>query len=1553
MSEPTIEKDLDGARRRLLDTGTRSRLIHINRTNRRANCLNIINEQSDDIFKILRKNGQKMRFKAMGKDKGIDGEEMLLAMPDERLEPGARRYTDKFLETPLGPEALERRLLRLASDAKTAEEEQGLNILYLAIGFLRWKESANSEVVREAPLILLPVSLLRNKNTSSYNIQVRDDDLTTNLSLQKRLQEDFGISLPEIDETDEWCPSNYFARIKKAISTQPSWGIDVNGMQLGFFSFAKLLMLNDLNANAWPDNSLLSNSMLESLLQKGFEASEPLFGAEDKLDQLLSPADIIQIIDADASQTKVIEEVRKGSSLVVQGPPGTGKSQTITNIIAAAVHDGKSILFVAEKMAALSVVHDRLVKTGLRDICLEIHSKTANKKALAQEIGRTLKNSNSIPSPVGDTKKLKQARDKLNKIADTLHQSMPENGESPFQTMSELIGFIGIDKKLPEISRDGLEKLSREKRSQICDSIKQFVEVLSCSGPREQHPYRGTKELDLQPTDLARLESELAQAIKAITKLQNKTKKFSKQLRRDEPASVVESIQLADDIMELNSISTITPERISALYEYCDNPHTVEALTIGFRWQNAHQKVNNLFAAPAWSADLSTLRFAIARGRSSFLSRWFGGYRRASADFATLLSKPLPKKPSDRLALVDKLLEIQKLRQQLQAEENWLSAFLGNLWRGERTPFGELLKTCKKFSKLKKSGRFAVADEILTTLQEFSDPVASSDSLKQFSEKVLEKAGAPIKRLRLNLKEAGIRKLENMPLVDLRHMFERMHDSTARYTDWVTLEQAVKSMREEGASAIVKAVSKKQIRPEDAIDEFLYACAEERWESARKSFPELKRLQSLDRHKEVKRFRDLENARIEETKSLILNRHRDKIPRGSMGEMGIIRGEIARKRGHKPIRRLIESAGGMIQRIKPVLLMSPLSVAQFLPPGKIDFDLLVIDEASQVRPEDSFGVIARAKQIVVIGDQKQLPPTSFFDRLVDEGEDEEEDTIRASATEMESILSLCEARGMRQQMLEWHYRSRDPSLIRVSNAEFYENNLVLLPSPLEHDENYGLKFRRVDGFYSRGSTRTNKVEAQAVVKAMAQHAKEWPDYSLGVVTFSKAQADMMRQILEFERRQNDVLDRFLREGQKEDVFVKNIENVQGDERDVIFISVGYGPQEANGRLASMNFGPINKEGGERRLNVLFSRARIRCEIFCSFDPEDMNINRIHSDGPRVLKKFLDFAKTGKIEEHHPTGLAADSPFEEDVARFIRSLGYKADFQVGSAGFRIDIGVRHPDRPGQYIVAVECDGAAYHSALWARERDRLRQEILEKLGWRFHRIWSTDWFHRCEQEKKRLREMLENICALTLDGIVVPGTNAKLQGKENKNIKEEEEEGVERIVIDHVRVSMPLYSRANVRASTSCEPHEAPLSQLVKLVEKIVRAEGPLHENELARRVSSAFGKERTGRRIMEAVEAATKTTLEQNQDILNRGEFLLTAEQETNPPVRDRHEEEGSLLKAEHLPPMEICAARSIVVRENGEMSEEDTIRSIARLLGFKQVGKNLRERIATALASK
>ena len=446
--------------------------------------------------------------------------------------------------------------------------------------------------------------------------------------------------------------------------------------------------------------------------------------------------------------------------------------------------------------------------------------------------------------------------------------------------------------------------------------------------------------------------------------------------------------------------------------------------------------------------------------------------------------------------------------------------------------------------------------------------------------------------------------------------------------------------------------------------------------------------------------------------------------------MNTIRAEIGRVRGRMPIRKLFKTTGETLQRIKPVLLMSPISVAQFLPPNSIEFDLLVIDEASQVRPEDALGLVLRAKQMVVVGDKKQLPPTSFFDRVVaDEEEADPDENIEsalgaaARATDLESILALCEARGLNTSMLRWHYRSRHPSLIAVSNAEFYKH-LIMPPATRTDRTSEGLILRRVAGAYDRGGKRTNLIEAEAVVNAVVSHARSGTGLSLGVVTFSTAQRDAIEGLLEIKRRSDAKLDELLREGKGEDVFVKNLENVQGDERDVILVSVGYGPRSAGTRLESMSFGPVSSDGGERRLNVLFTRARSRCEIFASFAAGDIDLDRAKGEGPRVLKRFLQYAESGVLEERISTSEDADSPFEDAVSNFHRGVrATRSTSQVGSAGFKIDLAVRHPNHPGRYVLAVECDGATYHRGLWARERDRLRQEILENMGWRFHRIWS--------------------------------------------------------------------------------------------------------------------------------------------------------------------------------------------------------------------------------------
>ena len=1221
---------LEDARRRLVETGTRNRLIHVNRSAKRANVLDVVGERSADVFDLLRTSGKTMRFQPVEEEETpSEAEPLLLALAEDPEDPGAReaRYRDLLLETRLGPEALQRRLLRLFTDARTAEEEQGVNILYLAMGFLRWYESDSSDVMRESPLILVPVELVRDDRRASFNLRARDTEIVTNLPLQERLRADFGFELPELLDEDGFTPDAYFDELTDRIAGRPRWSLDRDGMQLGFFSFSKLLMMRDLEPERWPEDAFEAHPVLGGLLDGGFERCSPLFGPQERLDPRLEPGDLLHVVPADASQTRVIEEVRAGRNLVVQGPPGTGKSQTIANIIAAAAHDGKRVLFVAEKMAALSVVHDRLRKVGLGDLCLEIHSRAANKREMLGELARTLAAGASAPETPDPPDALREARDRLNGVAELLHAPVPGYAFTPFRAMAEIARYVGKGAPPPRIPRDGLARLDEPTRRELADRVDAYAELLASTGPRAEHPFFGVEATALQPTDLQRLGPDLSRAAEAVSELNETAVRIAEAAGQPAPETVEQCETLRDLLMAAGQRPHEGRGATAALLDRAGETRLGEALEAGAAWAAARGQADATFTEAAFGADPGALRSRLAPGVGSFWSRLFGPYRGASRELATLLTGPLPKAPADRLALLDRLIMIRSLRRTLSEEEGYLSDLLGPEWRGERTPFSDLRDQAVWLARL-------TAITQVESAEALDRVCATADEAERLgSDLMMTRSGLLAVADRLALSWDGL------TLSEIEERLIAMGDGIGRYGEWSRLSTMAARLEADGLGPLLALLDEGALEPGQAVDELIFASAEARWEAARAALPDLDGLAHLDRHALVETFRGLEEARMGETRRLVRAKHLAQLPTGASGQMGFLRGEMAKQRRHKPIRQIMRAAGRMVQRIKPVLLMSPISIAQYLPPGSTEFDLLLIDEASQVRPEDALGAIARCKQIVVVGDQKQLPPTSFFDRVSgteEEDEYEDEDIRTASATEMESVLTLCEARGLNPAMLEWHYRSRDPSLITVNNAEFYEHRLILPPSPVQNDPEFGLAFRRVPGVYSsrsRGGGRpgTNRIEAEAVAAAVAEHARTRPDLSLGVVAFSKAQSDMLTEVLEIARREDEILDAFLREGRAEDVFVKNIENVQGDERDVILISVGYGPSEPNGRLASMSFGPVNGEGGERRLNVLFSRARTRCLVFCSFDPNDIDTSRTSRDGPRVLKRFLEFARSGHHE----------------------------------------------------------------------------------------------------------------------------------------------------------------------------------------------------------------------------------------------------------------------------------------------------------------------------------
>ncbi len=460
-------------------------------------------------------------------------------------------------------------------------------------------------------------------------------------------------------------------------------------------------------------------------------------------------------------------------------------------------------------------------------------------------------------------------------------------------------------------------------------------------------------------------------------------------------------------------------------------------------------------------------------------------------------------------------------------------------------------------------------------------------------------------------------------------------------------------------------------------------------------------------------------------------------PKSTWSEMSLIDNEINKKKRFVALRDLTSRAGKALQELKPCWMMSPLAVAQYLRRGDIHFDLCIIDEASQMPPEDAVGALTRCNQALVVGDTNQLPPTNFFRRMVDDEDADEDETVLD-----ESILEMANAAFRPKRRLRWHYRSRHSGLIKFSNRLVYDDNLIVFPSANENRKDMGVSYVKVDGSYKAG---LNGPEATAMIDATLKFMYHEPDRSLGVVTLNQKQRDLITDELEYalrnSHRANAYIDDWkVRNDGLESFFVKNLENVQGDERDVIFIGTVYGAESPGGPVMQ-RFGPINGLAGRRRLNVLFSRAKEKIVTFSSMTAADIRADEFGNPGTYMLKRWLEYSATGVLEAGSETSREPDSDFEKFVIDQIRSMGCEAVPQVGVAGYFVDIGVKHPEWPHGYILGVECDGASYHSSISARDRDRLRQEVLENLGWHFHRIWSTDWFNDPQKEATRLRERI--------------------------------------------------------------------------------------------------------------------------------------------------------------------------------------------------------------------
>ncbi len=1339
-SSNKIEKEFENLRKELLDLTLRNQLLNFKT---RAKTIKVENQSPINIFQTLVIQNKKMYFGANKKEKKEEKSRFSI-WDHSPIDFSKFSDGDKALRANLTPNELQKRLFYINNQAKTMLQEQGYNILYLAVGFLEWYDNSKPKQKNYAPLILIPVTMERKKVGKSFDLSWTGEDIQTNISLKAKLKEN-GLKLPDFEfKKYSEVIDHYIKEVSDVISPMKGWKVN-NDIALGFFSFTKFVMYNDLNPESWDDNVDLTKKELIQAIFNPQDNSTESFREED-VDTQLEYENMYQVLDADSSQIAAIQDVKAGRNLVVEGPPGTGKSQTIVNLIAELLAEGKSVLFVSEKMAALDVVKNRLQAVGLGKFVLELHSHKTRRKKFLKDLEKAANVRAEQPFNVDQTvRKLETLKKQLDDYAEVIHKPSYAVNLSPFQLygMKESADdhFSKKDTIIPLVRFSNPESITIKDLDDIILSLESITELYQTISA--ENPWSKCAPKSLLPADLREIELLINDTIQALDNflVERDIVYETFGIKKPDTLNEFRKSLKAFELIESKNSSLIDSTIIQS--SAWSNSANADVLINNLETYQNQAKILDKFNDNILEADINGLIAEI----NQLANKKFRLFKnKQNEDLVERYYKG--QVPSTKQIIVD-LVQVQKtiaIKEQLETNDYLAKSYFGDFWHPKANvdDLRAITRWMKEFVQLIEEGIFSQNTVNLLSKDLFN--INPADNLADYIQvgRDFENKLSKLKdKLNPRSKLIFKRDTEDVTFDQWKNQLNSWRGQLSSLHLWSQYLNTKNAAKGTFAEPFIEVIEKRNIKKED-VEPLVYGNFADALLNI--LFAENQELATFigELHENrIREFQDLDKRILELNRKRIFHKLNSNIPKifgaGANKEAQILAGEFTRKSGHLPVRKLLQKAGGVIKQIKPVFMMSPLSIAQYLDPTneELQFDVVIFDEASQVKPQDALGAFMRGKTAVVMGDTQQLPPTSFFDQMAD-GQGEEEE---ATSLDMESILHLCKL-SFPVKMLKWHYRSRHESLISVSNNQFYDDELLVYPSPSHNDSELGLKLHyNPETYYDRGTSASNRLEAKEVVKAIFEHFDTYGDTkSLGVGTFSVAQKNAILEELELERKNRPELEPLFDDKREDPFFVKNLETIQGDERDVILISVGYG-YDRDGKM-SLNFGPLNQEGGERRLNVLITRAREKCVVFSNFKAHDIHLTNNPPFGVKALKEFLAYAENltmgNSIEE-----VKSEEPFADAIYNFLIEKGYKVDKQIGCAGFRVDLAIVDEENPGKYYLGITTDGKSYSSSKVARDRDRLREQVLTGLGWNIYHLWSTDWYRNRELGRQKLIEAIEN------------------------------------------------------------------------------------------------------------------------------------------------------------------------------------------------------------------
>lgn len=1498
---------------KLLDTGKRNNLINFKDT--KSSTIEIVYPEVQSIFEKVESSSSFEIFDPKFEETENEAEAKTDEISDEESKkrfvstysPKIKKHNQVLVYSKAtNPLAT---IKNIDKKAVTAIEENGVNVAYMVFGFIHWEEYA-------APILLAPISFRNDSAITPYYIEMSEDDVIVNPTFNYKLNAEYGVTLPEYEEGDL---ATYLSRIEEIVK-KLGWTVSAE-CKVGIFSFLKLNMYEDLVNNK---EKILQNNNIQKLLGEISE-NDDFTAKEYKVENEL--IELHNVVDADSSQLEAIQMAKAGVSFVLQGPPGTGKSQTITNIIAECLSDNKKVLFVSEKLAALNVVYEKLKKADLEEFCLELHSYKANKKAFISELDRTLHLPHSTVSSKAESeiKKKVQAMKQLDTYADELHKTRPVINKSLYQLYDMLAACKDakdVEFIIPEIEQKG---------EQYFDNVYKLLEEYPEYVPTIGEDYRkncwyGYNNTDGTYQTVSQVKKHLENVVLSFETVVSTCKKVSDiyEIRID---SIEDAKAWVDILLLLYKSRFIVPMLLNKEVFQSSFSEIIKLANLSNGIISCRQYLEAYYESDIYELDGLWGYKKVSKQYTGVFSRI------ASREYKQLLedlrlSRIDGKKPSykDAVLAYKMLSEYQQKTEEFYQTAEILPITFGSEYKGIETNWGEVIPQLNSIKTLFDAGYDFGK---LSTISEeaFDMQRGVFKQLYDLIDLAFSSSGASISFLA----QSFDKEVMSVTTASLENVYKKVascYNSMDLLENWIRFTGMLNALRSYGLGKILNiyidnevpakamAVTFKKEYLRQWIDHLIHT-----------GDPALATFSRVTQDKAVQIFKQKDNTQFAISKVKIrsvLSKRRpslDMIAQGSA--LAIILREAQKKRKQRSIRKILEDAGELVLEIKPCFLMSPLSVSTYLSSSKIDFDVVIFDEASQIFPQDAIGAIYRAKQVICVGDSKQMPPTNFFNAGI-EAESEDVEDIN----DFESILDLCAA-SMPQVRLKWHYRSRYEQLIMFSNKNFYQNDLVTFPSSSLDKEGIGVDFHYIEDGHFDHTSRTNRREAEYVASLVFENFEKHPERSLGVVAFSISQQSLIERILLKRRQANPEFEEFFSKSRPEPFFIKNLETVQGDERDTIIFSVAYA-RDTQGRLVN-RFGPINNAGGERRLNVAVTRAKMNVQLVTSIHGKDIDISNTSSVGVMMLREYLDYAENGYMALDRALSVNPfaeyDSEFERSVADYLKEQGYEVDIQIGCSGFKIDMGLRRPNS-SDYVLAIECDGATYHASRNARDRDRLRQEVLERMGWNFYRIWSTDWFKNNAVEKKLLLEACERALH---EGNEISGAGRK--------DSEEEVEAYEELVIP------PHLAFKKYRVSED-ERIIASSNNRMEVIKQIAENEAPISEEWLLKRIVPIFGKTKVTNVVRNDYEALMNNAV--SNGLIRRNGFIYIAgnnKYEFRVPLDNSQKRD-----IKYISPEELAVGMLVFIRQNVTVNRYGLYQAIAKELGFARIGDSIYEHFDNAL---